>query len=283
MGSTCQRNLFFLTIVFLLLTPASPSVVTVQPKISLTSPNRGLVWGPEGAEITRGYSFVIECSISPVNPGGFFHLIFFSVSNITDTKSAVNYSASFNFPAAEYEHQGNYSCVYEVTGSEGKNTSRPSAPIRVIIKVHLWLVVSLVTSGVLLLLLLLLLVVCLVHRRRQQINQPGDPILNQMTIRNSYEDNDDEDDDDDEDDKRDYVNIELFNTKSEQIEEVGGTEEEDDDDCDYVNMETENNYIACADLLVTGQDKEEEEDDKESSDDENDYVNAPGQLTHLSH
>ncbi|KAK2893271.1 hypothetical protein Q8A73_015755 [Channa argus] len=225
--------------------------VTLQPSISLTSPNRGLVWGPEGAEITRGYSFVIKCSISPVNPGGFFHLIF-SDSDITDTKSAVNYSASFDFPAAEYEHQGNYSCVYEVTWSTHNYTSRPSAPIRVIIKVPLSLVASLVTSGVLLLLLLLLLVVCVFHRRRQQINQPGSAIVNQMNIKNSSEDDED---------NRVYVNIEPFNTKRKQKEKVGGTKEEDDDD-GYEMLDTKNNYTVYGDLFGTGQDKREEEDDE---------------------
>ncbi|CAI5673805.1 unnamed protein product [Oreochromis niloticus] len=45
--------------------PLSDSVrlsVTVRlqtPSISLTSPSAGLGWGPEGAEITRGYSFVL--------------------------------------------------------------------------------------------------------------------------------------------------------------------------------------------------------------------------------
>ncbi|XP_067332603.1 deleted in malignant brain tumors 1 protein-like [Channa argus] len=200
--------------------------VTLQPSISLTSPNRGLVWGPEGAEITRGYSFVIKCSISPVNPGGFFHLIF-SDSDITDTKSAVNYSASFDFPAAEYEHQ-----------------------------VPLSLVASLVTSGVLLLLLLLLLVVCVFHRRRQQINQPGSAIVNQMNIKNSSEDDED---------NRVYVNIEPFNTKRKQKEKVGGTKEEDDDD-GYEMLDTKNNYTVYGDLFGTGQDKREEEDDVKSSD-----------------
>ncbi|KAF3699603.1 Immunoglobulin superfamily member 1 [Channa argus] len=120
--------------------PLSDSVrlsVTVslqQPIISLTSSNRGVVLGPEGAEVTRGYNFGITCFIYSTYSEGRFFLIF-SGSNITDTKSAVNYSASFNFPAAEYEHQGNYSCVYEVTLSTRRFTSTGTAPINIIIKV----------------------------------------------------------------------------------------------------------------------------------------------------
>ncbi|KAK2832827.1 hypothetical protein Q5P01_016716 [Channa striata] len=144
-------------------------------------------------------------------------------------------------------------------------------------EVPLWLVLSLVASGVLLLLLLLLLVVCLVHRRRQ-VNQPGDPILIQMTVRNSNRDDYDEDDEDD-DNETDYVNIEPFNTKREQIEEVGRTEAEDDDDYDYENLETKNTYVACADVFGTGSNTEKEDED-ESSDD--DYVNVPNLLTHSS-
>ncbi|XP_039681942.1 uncharacterized protein LOC120575288 [Perca fluviatilis] len=104
-----------------------------QPSISLTSPNRGLVWGPEGAQITRGFSFVFTCSTSSHYPGGVFHLIF-SGSNLTNTEPAVNQSASFSFPVAEYEQQGNYSCVYEVTLSSRTFTSTQTAPISVVIK-----------------------------------------------------------------------------------------------------------------------------------------------------
>ncbi|KAF1380093.1 hypothetical protein PFLUV_G00182910 [Perca fluviatilis] len=111
----------------------SVTVPLQQPSISLTSPNRGLVWGPEGAQITRGFSFVFTCSTSSHYPGGVFHLIF-SGSNLTNTEPAVNQSASFSFLVAEYEQQGNYSCVYEVTLSSRTFTSTQTAPISVVIK-----------------------------------------------------------------------------------------------------------------------------------------------------
>ncbi|XP_039859481.1 immunoglobulin superfamily member 1-like isoform X4 [Simochromis diagramma] len=100
----------------------SVAVTLQQPSICLTSPNTGLVWGPEGAEVIRGDDFVFTCSISSHFPGGVFSLIF-SGSNITETKPAVNNSASFTFPEADYEHQGNYSCVYEVVVVSKKFTS----------------------------------------------------------------------------------------------------------------------------------------------------------------
>ena len=109
------------------------SVSLQQPSISLTSPNRGLVWGPEGAAVTRGDSFVLTCSINSSYPGGYFLLIF-SGSNITKTEPAVNLSASFNFPVAKYEHEGNYSCVYEVTLSGRKFASTMTSVMSLTIK-----------------------------------------------------------------------------------------------------------------------------------------------------
>ncbi|XP_016536842.1 deleted in malignant brain tumors 1 protein-like [Poecilia formosa] len=104
-----------------------------SPNISLTSPHAGLVWGPGGAEVTKGYGFSFTCSINPTYPQGDFSLIF-SGSNITETRPAVNNSASFNFPAAEFEHQGNYSCVYEVTMTTQRFSSDEAEPITLIIK-----------------------------------------------------------------------------------------------------------------------------------------------------
>jgi len=109
------------------------SVPLQQPSISLASPDGGLVWGPQGAEVTRGYSCVFTCSISSHYPGGVFSLIS-SDSGLTDTKQALAGSASFDFPVTEYEHLGVYSCVYEVTLSARRFTSTTNASIVVIIK-----------------------------------------------------------------------------------------------------------------------------------------------------
>ncbi|KAM4530052.1 uncharacterized protein PAE49_022712 [Odontesthes bonariensis] len=148
------------------------SVPLQKPNISLISPNGGLIWGHEAAEVTRGFSFVITCLISTHYPGGVFSLIF-SGSNISDTKPAVNLSASFNFPVAEFEHQGNYSCVYEVTLSSRNFTSEQTAPLSIIIKG---------VAGILLLALLVLLVVWLVHRKRRA-EQPSALIQIPVAVR----------------------------------------------------------------------------------------------------
>ncbi|XP_019222517.1 uncharacterized protein LOC102081188 [Oreochromis niloticus] len=103
-----------------------------QPSISLTSPNGGLVWGPAVTEVTGGSSIDFICTIQTRYTPGRFRL-FFSGSNQKHTEPAVRNSASFTFPAAEYEHQGSYSCVYELLLPSRTFTSAESAPIRLII------------------------------------------------------------------------------------------------------------------------------------------------------
>ncbi|XP_037834443.1 putative DMBT1-like protein isoform X2 [Kryptolebias marmoratus] len=109
-----------------------------RPVFSLTYPDSGLVWGPKSAEVTMGSSFSFSCSTDSDYPQGFFSLIF-SGSNMTETTPAVNNSATFNFPAAEFKHQGNYSCVYEVTLSTRRFTSDQAEHIFVLIKLSLLL------------------------------------------------------------------------------------------------------------------------------------------------
>ncbi|XP_028267911.1 uncharacterized protein LOC114439910 [Parambassis ranga] len=130
------------------------------------TPSQGLVQGTDGADVTEGYSFTFTCSISSHYPGGVFSLIY-SDSNISDTKPAVNNSASFSFPVADYKHHGSYSCVYEVTLSSRKFTSNMTAVMSLSIKAPLVRFISLITAPLLLLVLLALVVVCLVHRRRR--------------------------------------------------------------------------------------------------------------------
>ncbi|XP_044037977.1 uncharacterized protein LOC122869245 isoform X2 [Siniperca chuatsi] len=261
----------------------SVTVRLQQPSISLTSPNRGLAWSPEGAEVTRGYSFVITCSTSSHYPTGVFILIF-SGSNITDTKPAVNHSASFNFPVAEYEHQGNYSCVYEVTWSTRKYTSPMTAPISVVIKILLLLLVSSVAGGGLLLLLLVLLVVCLVLRRRRRAEQPGAFIQTHLTVRatNDYH-YDEDDEEEEEEEEEDYTDDPVY-TKKKLKDEAGRVEEEEsndyeepesDEDHDYEEAGPDANFINGKEVCFSVDNREEEEDgEKGSSDDEDDYENV---------
>ncbi|XP_026203359.1 uncharacterized protein LOC113153777 [Anabas testudineus] len=144
----------------------SISVHLQKPSISLTSPDGGLVLSPEASQVTRGSSFVITCSINSIYPDGHFFLIF-SGSSVT-SKSAVDHSASFNFPVAEYKHQGNYSCVYEVTLSTRKFNSTETESISVVIKLSLVLLVSAAVKILLLLLVPVLSVVFLICRKRRR-------------------------------------------------------------------------------------------------------------------
>ncbi|XP_062407985.1 uncharacterized protein LOC134099210 [Sardina pilchardus] len=112
--------------------PPSP-VVLVQPNISLSAPDGGLFWGPQGPEVTWGHSLSLICSTEPQHQGGSFHLIF-DGSNSTRTQLAINHSASFYIPEADYSHQGNYSCVYEVTVSSRTFKSTQTAPLTVIVR-----------------------------------------------------------------------------------------------------------------------------------------------------
>ena len=88
----------------------------LQPNISFSDPDGRFHGGPQGPEVTRGHSFSIICSTKLQYPGGSFHLEF-SGSNITRSQSAVDHSTTFFVPEADFVHQGNYSCVYEVNVS----------------------------------------------------------------------------------------------------------------------------------------------------------------------
>uniref|UniRef100_A0A8C2WZD4 Ig-like domain-containing protein n=1 Tax=Cyclopterus lumpus TaxID=8103 RepID=A0A8C2WZD4_CYCLU len=225
----------------------SVAVPLQQPSISLASPNGGLVWGPEGAEVTRGYSFVFTCSIFSHYPGGEFSLIS-SGSGLTNTKQAFTGSASFDFPVAEYEHLGDYSCVYEVTLSARKFTSTMTASIPVIIKMSLLPLVSSVAVVGPLLLLLVLVVVCLVCKRKRRADPPVALAQSQLAVRlsNDYDNNKYEDQDDV------YENVNPTDTWKKLKEEAGRAEEEDSDD--YEEPEYCNGYVP--------------EGEKETSDDE---------------
>ncbi|KAM6966207.1 uncharacterized protein LKV04_018700 isoform 3-T3 [Tautogolabrus adspersus] len=239
------------------------SVRLQQPSISLTSPNRGLVWSPEGAEVTRGYSFVFICSINCSYSEGQFFLIS-SDSTIVATKPAVNHSASFDFPIAEYKHQGSYSCVYEVRLPTRRLNSTETGAIRVVIKL---------TAGILLLLFVVLLVVCLVCKRGQKAKQPVTLVQTQLaaTVGSCHED-----------DREDYVNVCSVDTKGYLKEETVRVEEEHiyeaperykDHDCD--DPTPDSNFRKTKDVFFR---QEREEQQEETSQVENDYDSVIQQL-----
>ncbi|KAM9457458.1 scavenger receptor cysteine-rich domain-containing protein DMBT1-like [Clarias gariepinus] len=117
-GVTCSEPVIDVT---------SLHVKLQQPNISFT-PDGWFSTGSDGAEVTRGDTFSIICSTEPQFSGGFFYLKL-SGSNITRTQSAVNHSAVFLFPKADFVHQGNYSCTYEVKVSSRSFTSPPTDPL----------------------------------------------------------------------------------------------------------------------------------------------------------
>ncbi|XP_005752850.1 uncharacterized protein LOC102195091 [Pundamilia nyererei] len=244
--------------------PTSDSVrlsVTVRlqrPSISLTSPNAGLVWGPEGAQITRGYSFVLTCSINSTFSSGHF-ILSFSGSNLTEP--AVNNSASFSFPVAEYERQGNYSCVYEVTVSTRTFTSAETALITVIIKLSLMPLVSSVSVVILLLLLLLIL------RRKRQHKQPAALIQTQMVVQveNDYTWGDNEGD------EEVYMNVDLHQKiKGEATGEDGDLSDDyeepvNDGDCDFKETDPSDYYRCPKEACMFVDNHREEDDDEEKT------------------
>ncbi|XP_024655618.2 uncharacterized protein LOC101474086 [Maylandia zebra] len=250
----------------------SVTVRLQRPSISLTSPNAGLVWGPEGAQITRGYSFILTCSINSTFSSGHF-ILSFSGSNLTEP--AVNNSASFSFPVAEYEHQGNYSCVYEVTVSTRTFRSAATAPISVIIKLSLMLLLSSVAVGILLLLLLLLLVV-LIRRRQRRAKEPLAFIHSQIVdqVGNAYQWGDSEGD---EDDAQDYVNVDLMDTNVKMKGGAAGVDEEGSNDYEEPVCNDDHDYKKagpnCMKAYVSVSDHREDEDDV-TSDEEDNYENV---------
>ncbi|XP_063760741.1 immunoglobulin superfamily member 1-like [Eleginops maclovinus] len=229
----------------------SVAVPLQQPTLFLASPSGGLFWSPEGAELTRGHSLLLTCSIAPQYPGGFFSLLF-SGSSLNVSRPAVNRSASFSFPAVGSEQQGNYSCVYEVTLSSRTFTSTQEAPISLIVIFPVMVLVSSVCGGGLLLVLLVLggVFFFLVRRRG-----PGDLNQTQMSVRamNIYKREEEEEE------ENIYVNFDGGDTEKKQQSRRG--EEED------ISEQPE----SCASF------REGNEEEGEPSDDEDDYVNAtPG-------
>ncbi|KAG7459643.1 hypothetical protein MATL_G00212900 [Megalops atlanticus] len=189
-----------------------------------------MIWAHQGPEVVRGSSFTITCSTPPQYPGGFFNLTF-TGSNRTETQVAVNHSASFLFPAADYSHQGNYSCVYETTVSTRNFSSPQSELLPLMVRASLVLPV---TSGVLTGLLLLLLVPAAIflvcrkkrHNQEQVQKQPRNACA-MNTYSNRGQTNEDEDE------EEDYVNAEVFNDQDD-YEQV--KEDDSGSEFDYENV-----------------------------------------------
>ncbi|KAK3519678.1 hypothetical protein QTP70_000225 [Hemibagrus guttatus] len=188
-----------------------------QPKISFSAADGWSHNGPEGPEMIRGYGFSIICSTNPQYPGGSFHL-WFSGSSITRTQSAVNHSAVFLFPEADFDHQGNYSCTYEVNMSLNTFTSSTTEPLSVTVKASLAPYIGIgVTAG--LLLILFPVIICFVKiqkRRKFQKDKKNDFQQIETDDRDAYENVETifYQKDESEDSDNDYINVEADEQRS---------------------------------------------------------------------
>ncbi|XP_072549833.1 uncharacterized protein [Salminus brasiliensis] len=225
----------------------------LQPNISFRASGDWFHWWLEGPEVTRGYSFSIICSIQPQYPGGSFHLEF-SGSNITRTDSAVNHSTTFSFPQADYVHQGNYSCVYNVTVSS-RSFSSNSELLAVTVKASLVPIVSFSAAAAGLLLILVPIVVFLKKRKKQKL-QIAEKTYRRHCARApaGNEETDGEDDDD-------YENAEMALHQREDSDESGADYVDIDADVEKTGVV---NNRKCAGVCVRNE-MEDEDDDYENA------------------
>ncbi|XP_053533964.1 deleted in malignant brain tumors 1 protein [Ictalurus punctatus] len=198
-----------------------------------------------GPEVTRGYGFSIICSTEPQYPGGSFHLKF-SGSNIIMTQSAVNHSAIFLFPEADFVHQGNYSCAYEVNVSSRTFTSTTTELLEITVKASLAPYIGVgVTAG--LLLILVPVIICFVKTQKRQKCQM-DKTKDSQRAKNTHESPQGEIETDDE---ADYENAETIFHQKEDSEDsdndyinVDADEQRSDVDNDYEDVDIYANYVA---------------------------------------
>ncbi|XP_077068992.1 uncharacterized protein LOC143721930 [Siphateles boraxobius] len=205
-----------------------------QPSFPHIAPDGRFDVGPQGPVITWGHSFTIICSTESQYPEGFFYL--FRESNMSRSQSAVNLSASFSFPEADYSHAGNYSCVYEVSLSSRTFRSSASELLVITIKASLLPVIYAAVSAVLLLLSVLLIILLVKRRQKQRNKETHFKCSFKGGSANMYaggsHDNKNEDDDDDE---ADYENVQLDESM-----------DDDDSDQDYNNIDSyhsEEDYV----------------------------------------
>ncbi|KAI7803381.1 putative deleted in malignant brain tumors 1 protein-like [Triplophysa rosa] len=201
-----------------------------QPEISFQDPDGGFVLGPQGSVVTRGHSFTITCFSGSQYPGGFFYL--FNGPNISRSQSAINNTAFLIFPEADYSHQGNYSCVYEVNVSSRTFRSAPSDQLLITVTASLHPVISALVSAVLL--LFAALIITLLKRRQNKMRKVHFSQVHQGAVNMHLNIIDEADDEDDyvnvkHDDEEDYVNVVELDVSS------------DESESDYVNVNAQNN------------------------------------------
>ncbi|XP_066498181.1 uncharacterized protein [Hoplias malabaricus] len=228
----------------------------LQPNISFSSsPDGDSHWWLQSSEVTRGHSFSIICFTEPQYPGGSFHLEF-SGSSITRTQSAVNHSASFFFPEADFTHQRNYSCVYEVAVSTRTFTSSSTPLLSVTVKAS---PVPIIASGVsegLFLILVLIIIYFIKRSKKQEVHQMDVKMDPRHRAKNTYGTTGGNNETEDEDD---YENAEaIFYHK----------EDSDDSEGDYINVNTDKVNKAVKKNKAGINNRYWIEDEKEETDDE---------------
>ncbi|XP_046722574.1 low affinity immunoglobulin gamma Fc region receptor II-c-like [Silurus meridionalis] len=142
-----------------------------QPDISFRADKgwfHGL-WGSHGLEVIKGYAFSINCFTKPQYPGGSFNLLF---NGFTKKQTNFNHSAIFQFPEAEFDHQGNYSCTYEVSVSSRNFTSTATELLVITVKASPvpYIAVGLAAGFLLLLVPVIICFVKMQKRQKLQVN-----------------------------------------------------------------------------------------------------------------
>ncbi|XP_056308705.1 deleted in malignant brain tumors 1 protein [Danio aesculapii] len=219
-----------------------------QPSISLSAPDGEFVMGPQGPPvIIRGHNFTIICSTKSQYPGGSFYL--FRESDISRIQPSVSLSASFSFPEADYSHEGNYSCVYEVSVSSRSFRSSGSELLLITITASLLpAVIGAALSAGLILLTVLIIVLFLKRRQKKKNDEAHLKCSFRNGAANTYAssstDNNYKEDDDDEDY---YENVELKvkHLDHDNFEEDYMKVDVDSSEEDYINVDiTENKCVA---------------------------------------
>lgn len=108
-----------------------------QPTITYSASGGQSHFRPNEPEVIKGSSFAIICSTVPQYPGGSFHLEI-GGSNITRTQPAINHSAAFLFPEAEFIRQENFTCTYEVNVSSRTLTFTTTKQMGISLKGIIW-------------------------------------------------------------------------------------------------------------------------------------------------
>ncbi|RXN09394.1 deleted in malignant brain tumors 1 -like protein [Labeo rohita] len=239
-----------------------------QPNISHSAPDGQFVVGSQGPVITRGHSFTIICSTESQYPGGSFHL--FRESNITRSESAVNHSSSFSFPEADYSHEGNYSCVYEVSVSSRSFRSSASELLLITITASLLPVMGAAVSAVLLLLSVLIIILLLKRRQKQRNKETHSKCSFTKGAANTYAGASHENKNK-ENDEADYENVELRkNMDYDDTEDVYINVDSNHSKTDYNNPDdSEEDYIN-----VDSDQPEQDYIHVDTDESEEDYVNV---------